>query len=631
MNLFIRLAIILASLPVLATAQRGADSLRLLLRQAQHGRNAADVLHCFADLSWHFVNTKQYDSVLHYGYSALNESKEITGGKVRASVLTNMGVAYSAMGLPDSSIHYYDNALALYSYAKDTINSVTIQSNLAIIYKNKGLFDKSLETSFNALSMLEQRPPDRVLASCYNTIGVVYEKTGDYEDALSFYYKSLAVRRQIGYARGIGQSYNNIGEVHMSLHHYDSALANFLRALEVKRASANAAEAASTLTNIGATLIDLARPAQAEPYLRESLELEKTAHDRTGMAITLNHLAEAKLLTGDLYAAENYLKEAEPVIKEAGALNELRKSLELKVWLYKQRKDYHQAFEHAEMLVAIKDSLLNSEKAEQLRDMQVRYETEKKEQQIVLLEERNRANQAEIKTKQLVIYGLLGAVFLVGIIGTQTYNRVRAEREHSRRVETLLRELNHRVKNNLQILSSIFTLQVQQQTDETILLAMKSGEGRVNAMALIHKKLYNDQGSLDIRIKEYIHELVQYLVHSYGFNNRSLRLSVHVEEIKLDVDKVIRIGLIVNELVSNAFKYAYANQDLPQLDVHIAHEAGQIQVEVRDNGAGLPEAFDVESAQSFGLRMIRTFVRELRGKLAVNNQGGARFMLNIPI
>jgi two-component system, sensor histidine kinase PdtaS len=124
---------------------------------------------------------------------------------------------------------------------------------------------------------------------------------------------------------------------------------------------------------------------------------------------------------------------------------------------------------------------------------------------------------------------------------------------------------------------------------------------------------------------------VQYLVHSYGFDQKQLRLSVQVEEIHLDVDKVIRIGLIVNELVSNALKYAYGGQEAPSLEVRISQYAKDIHVEIKDNGAGVPDGFDMESAQSFGLRMIRAFTRELRGKLAVRNQNGACFMLNIPI
>jgi two-component system, sensor histidine kinase PdtaS len=631
MRPFVPLAIFLASLPALVFGQSSADSLRILLKQARQGQNPAKILRALADLDWYFVNAKQYDSVLHYSRGALTEGDRMANPGVCASVFTNMGVAYSAVGQPDSSIGFYNKALALYTGEKDTINVVTIQTNLAIIYKNKGLYDKSLETSFSALSMLERRAPGRVLASCYNTIGVVYEKVNDYEDALTYYYKALNVRRQIGYLNGMGQSYNNIGEVYMNLSQYDSALVNFLRALDIKRSTRDQAAAASTLSNIGATLIGLGKPAQAEVYLRESLALEKESRDRDGMAVTLNSLAEAKLIIGDLPAAEAYLAEADPIIREAGALNELKVNLELKTKLYKQRKDYERAFQYAEALIVIKDSLLNSEKAEQLQNMQVRYETEKKEQQIALLEQSNRARMAEIEVKQFWIYGLAFAVLSIAIIGTLAYINLRIVRNHRRQLEILWKELNHRVKNNLQILSSIFTLQVQQQTDEAVLQAMKSGEGRVNAMALIHKKLYSDNESLDIKIKEYIGELMQYLIHSYGFDQKQLRLSVQVEEIHLDVDKVIRIGLIVNELVSNAFKYAYARQESPSLEVRISQSAKDIHVEVKDNGAGVPDGFDLESAQSFGLRMIRTFTRELRGKLAVHNQNGACFMLNIPI
>jgi two-component sensor histidine kinase len=611
--------------------QPRVDSLKLLYAAAKERKALSRSAFLLSEIASNLSESRQYDSALSYYRQALAEVRQVTDPNIEAVILNGTGVVFSSMGILDSSMVYYNKALQLYEQLGDSTRAIVVGTNLSIVYKSKGLYEKALETAFVALTKLENRKPDRALASCYNTIGVVYEKIGDNSNALIFYYKSLSVRRAIGYERGVGQSYNNIGEAYMALARYDSAMTNFLRSLEIKRHASDRAGSASTLSNMGAVMMAQRRPQQAESYLLESLAIKKESKDQEGIATTLNTLAEAKLMTDDLTSAESYLALADPIIRQVGVLNELKRSLELKVRLYKARRDNLNAFRYAEELMVIKDSLLNHEKTEIIQNMQTRYETEKKEQQIALLEQRSLLHQTELEVKQLWIYGLAVGIVLVALAGTLFYTNLRIVREHRRRVETLLRELNHRVKNNLQILSSIFSLQVQQQTDETVLQAMKSGEGRVNAMALIHKKLYSENENLEIKIKEYVNELIAYLVHSYGFDQRTLKLSVHVEEIELDVDKVIRIGLIVNELVSNAFKYAYVSQALPLLDVRITREAKCILVEVGDNGAGMPDTFDIESAQSFGLRMIRMFVRELRGKLVVSNHAGARFTLNIPI
>jgi two-component sensor histidine kinase len=187
------------------------------------------------------------------------------------------------------------------------------------------------------------------------------------------------------------------------------------------------------------------------------------------------------------------------------------------------------------------------------------------------------------------------------------------------------------VKNNLQILSSLLSLQSQQLTDDSAIRAVKSSESRINAMALIHRKLYTVDQNRTVDIKEYISELIEYLVYSYGYHERNFKLDLDINAISIDVDKAIPLGLILNELISNAFKHAYENQPNPTLAVNLAHPgAHELNIRIRDNGPGMRSS-DEKQRKTFGMKIVTTLIKELKGTLDVKSENGTTYELHIPL
>jgi two-component sensor histidine kinase len=216
------------------------------------------------------------------------------------------------------------------------------------------------------------------------------------------------------------------------------------------------------------------------------------------------------------------------------------------------------------------------------------------------------------------------------VIGILIYYNLRMVRKNKLHIETLLKELHHRVKNNLQILSSLLSLQSQQLTDDTAIKAVKSSESRINAMALIHRKLYTVDQNRTVDIKEYITELIQYLVYSYGYHEKDLKLDLQIREINIDVDKAIPLGLILNELISNAFKHAYENQPNPKLMVNLEYpDVHELNIQIQDNGGGI--GITDPKRKTFGMKMVSTLIKELKGTLNVKSENGTTYVLNIPI
>ncbi len=616
-------------IPLCCTAQSKTDSLRALLATALREKDFDKAASHLSHIGYDFLTAHEYDSALSCYYQSIRYSTQKP--ELTASTFECMGVAYNNKGFSDSTLFYYNKALALYTEAKDTTHVVIIETNLSLLYKNLGLYERSLEHAFRALTILEHQKPDRTLASCYNTIGAVYAKLKDHTNALLYYRKALAIRKQIDYTKGIGQSYNNIGEVYISLQQYDSALKNLFRSVDIKKSTGDRNAVGTTLNLIGETYLSQSKTKEAEPYFRESLSIKKEFGERLNQAIALNNLGKVKLLLNDLREAENFIHEAEDHIRVAGSLDELRKNLELKVQLYRNRSDYKKALHFANELMIVKDSLLDQEKVESLASMQAQYETEKKEQQISMLEQDKALQHAELKTKQTWIQSLTVIVTLITVIAALLYYSYRQSQRNKNRVENLLKELHHRVKNNLQVLSSVLSLQSRHLTDENAIQVIKSSESRVNTMALIHKKLYSDQDNRTINLKEYIQELVTYLMHTYGLSHK-LEFTLNSTDIYLDVDKAIPTGLILNEIVSNALKYAYNDHPTPTLLISIsASQSNELTLQITDNGPGIPEADQHEAPQSFGLRMVKTLTRELKGKISVQSYTGTTFTLQIPV
>jgi two-component sensor histidine kinase len=621
--------LLIISIPV--WAQQSPAALRSSLLESEANDDTDSVSYYLTKLGSYFLNRQIYDSAHYYYKKALWHNAQTENNERRAGNLNDIGVLYFRTSFLDSSIYYYNAALTEYEQLKDTFNTAIIEVNLGMIYKEKGLYEKSLEFLLNATRNLEKEEPSRTLATCYNTLGNVYSKIGEPHAALDFHHKALVVRQKLNLQGVIASSYNNIGNVYLLLKQNDSALNNFQKSLEIKRELKDESGEGSSLNNMGDVMVKLDKLEEAEDFYRQALAIRLSANDKVGQVITRNNLAHVYMRNGNLAGAERELKRSEELASSMGLLQHLKDNYANQVMLYKKKEEYDKALEYSQQLLTVKDSLLNIEKAQSLAEMQTRYESLKKEDRISLLEKEGLLQAIAIDRKQIWIRSLVLAMVLIFIIGILIYHNLRIVRKNKIHIEILLKELHHRVKNNLQILSSLLSLQSQQLTDDTAIKAVKSSESRINAMALIHRKLYKIDQNRTVNIKEYITELIQYLVYSYGYHERNLKLDLEINEISIDVDKAIPLGLILNELISNAFKHAYENQPNPKLMINLAYPAmHELSIQIKDNGGGFPVT-DQKQRKTFGMKIVSTLIKELKGSLDVKSENGTSYDLHIPI
>lgn len=193
--------------------------------------------------------------------------------------------------------------------------------------------------------------------------------------------------------------------------------------------------------------------------------------------------------------------------------------------------------------------------------------------------------------------------------------------------EVLLKEVHHRVKNNLQVISSILNLQSSYVKDPVTLTILRESQNRVKSMSFIHESLYRSRDFSEVNFSDYINKLVNNIIHSFHLAKNTVRLITDLGNVNLNLDQAIPCGLIINELLTNAMKYAYKDIEQPELSVAITQNQNEIQIRIEDNGVGLPKGFKIEEADSLGLQLVHTLLEQIEGTLVLKVEKGTKYFI----
>jgi PAS domain S-box-containing protein len=202
--------------------------------------------------------------------------------------------------------------------------------------------------------------------------------------------------------------------------------------------------------------------------------------------------------------------------------------------------------------------------------------------------------------------------------------------QHLKERDVLLQEIHHRVKNNLQVISSLISMQVRKLEPGASRAALEECQTRVLAIALIHEKLYQSKNYAEVQFAEYARSLAANVFHTLGVSPSEVSLDLAIDPIPLSIDRAIPCGLLINELITNALKHAFPDHRSGVVRVSLARAGEQLQLEVRDNGIGLGETWDAYKMKSMGLQLVVTLTEQLGGTLAVTGRGGAAFQVTFP-
>jgi two-component sensor histidine kinase len=211
-----------------------------------------------------------------------------------------------------------------------------------------------------------------------------------------------------------------------------------------------------------------------------------------------------------------------------------------------------------------------------------------------------------------------------------------AQQELSRSLrekEVLLKEVHHRVKNNMQVISSLLNIQADSIMDKRFQTLLTESQQRIKSMALIHENLYRSDSLLEINFHDYIEMLTNGLVRFYRFDRLAISLHLEVDDIYLDIDTAVPCGLIINELVSNSLKHGYHGRE-GDGHIHVrfkeSEDGESYRFSVKDDGNGMDESIDLENSSSMGLEIVRILTEQLDGSWAYSSSGGTEFTIDFP-
>lgn len=323
-------------------------------------------------------------------------------------------------------------------------------------------------------------------------------------------------------------------------------------------------------------------------------------------------------------------------------------SLDLDPLRYNMHSGLHHAYDdagmpakalaHHEQKFGLRESIRDMERQALLNDLEVKYETQQKELDLAAAE----IELQSVHQRQQLLGG--GAIALVCILAALLYAFLSKQKLNRRLVEQntiitraldekdiLLREIHHRVKNNLQMISALLYLHGKSVGEGSAQQALLESQNRVQSMAMIHQNLYQEEDLLGVAVKDYLDRLLDHLTASYSVEKRRIRIESDVQVGHLDVDMVIPLALIINELISNSLKYAFRDGREGVVEVFVGESDGQVEVQVKDNGIGLPQNFALESDGNFGYKLVRILAEKLGASLSASSQDGTVVTLYIPI
>jgi PAS domain S-box-containing protein len=220
----------------------------------------------------------------------------------------------------------------------------------------------------------------------------------------------------------------------------------------------------------------------------------------------------------------------------------------------------------------------------------------------------------------------LNYVLVIGRDITEHEKAQNALKESLTEKKILLREIHHRVKNNMQIISSLLNLQIQFEDQDKTVSVLKESQGRVKSMAMVHEKLYQSDTLSKINFKDYVTNMVSDIFYSYGINKETINPELDIEDVNLNIDTAIPLGLIINELTTNSVKYAFPQSE-GTLKIKLKTLPEQMELIVADDGVGIPEDLDIKKTETLGLQLVNNLINQIDGEIELDRRNGTKFKI----
>jgi len=510
---------------------------------------------------------------------------EMACGKVtdldRLFLNTQMGYIHERRGELDKAADFALESLNLGLKLGDIKAVALAYSDLSNLFWKQSKFETGLEYGLKSLKNFEDWGiTDLDYGFTLYVVGNNYLALQQYDEALRYYEHSIIIGERYGF-------YNNLSDVYISLVDLYAYLNDFEKAEE---AGKNAVKYAELLTN-------------NFMVMRSWLSIGKMENLQGKYASAITSLEKSiRIATAD-FGDEFYLSQAYETLGKAYAGNH----------------DYKKAYQAFAEYDKFKSAVFTAEADHRISLIRTEFDLASKEGTILSQETQIKKHRTRQTLITIIAALLLLLLFLSYKAIRNKYRINQLLRKQNEEKEFLLKEIHHRVKNNLEIVSSLLSLQSAQISDPNVLDAMEESRHRVHSMGMIHQKLYTGKNLAAIEMRDYFINLSDYIVNAFGADDY-IAVNVSMEKIELDVDMAIPIGLIVNELLTNSLKYAFPDSQRGTIKISLMEKGSLLQLDVVDDGIGL--SVNEVQGTGFGTQLVQLLTKQLDGKMALNTKQG---------
>lgn len=628
-SLYIVSILILTNLNVIAKQKVQVDSLTKGLQQST---SEEDNFYFLEELYYYWLNIN-YDSAEVYANKYYQYAIRTSNPKNESIGLNYKGIVFDYRGDVPKALEYYNQALEIRKLMGDDRLIANSLSNIGALYYHAGDYTNASDYYFDALEIREVIQDSSGLSQSYNNIGILLKNQGEIERALDYYLRSAELKKEIGREHSAMFTMMNIGSLYIQLKEYESAISISEDALSIAIKYQDVVSAAALKLNIGSALSSLKRFDEAEKLLLTGIEeigsVGEVANEIEGYTMLINNYYQQ----GRLSKAKEYIRLLSSRENEFTEPSIAQQFYAVAVNVYKADNNFKEAFSYKVKEAALKDSLFNESTKNALLELETKYQLSQKQQELEILNSENTLKQVQIDKANIVRnFTIFVALLLIVvlIIGFRNYKvRVQLNKKLQKNLdekEVLMKEIHHRVKNNLQIISSLLSIQSREVAgNESATLALKESKNRVQSMALIHQRLYQKESITGVKVDDYIGQLVETLITSFGIENR-VHLNLDIQTLNLDVDTAIPLGLIINELITNSVKYAFNDIEQGELSVLLKEIDNSLHLQISDNGKGFSKN---NSKASFGMSLVKMLSKKLNATLTFSNNDGTDVKLEI--
>lgn len=583
----------------------------------------------------------------------------------------------------NTRMQLYDKAAQLFRSGKDTMNEIAAMVNLACDQMTAGELDTAL-ARFNQCLNLYQAVGYKRTQQVYSRISSIYTQKGSYADALRYGLYAVKLVEQLkDSSLAAAEIYNYLAITYAKLNQYDKLEENLRKAFALAEKNKDLGMILGFAGNLCELLIIQNRseeglrfltnisnkyPPPPEPYVQIQLSARllsmavKTKRFDLARVYSKQLKASSSMIPPDEYdqlfaypnlieyhialsqydSVRKYLKPYYQLVQNANILTGIRDAHKFWFVVDSAKGDYLSAISHLKLVRSFSDSIYNKNKANEISALQIQYETEKKEKDIQLLTKQGQLQESRLQqatsTRNMTLAGVAVSLFFVGLL----YNRYRLKQRSNQQLqlqqqeinekneslqhlltekEWLLKEVHHRIKNNLQMVMSLLNSQSAYLQNDAALTALQDSRHRIHAMSLIHQRLYTTDNVSAIDTPIYIRELVNYMQDSFNTRNQ-VRFEVNVTPLKLGVAQGVPLGLILNEAITNSLKYAFPEGRKGVISISLSSQANnKYLLTISDDGIGI-QLNATQKSGSLGMSLMKGLSEDLDGCFEIENNNG---------